>query len=185
MISSQKNNTLMGGQGYIHVYTGNGKGKTTAALGLAFRAMGRGLQCYIAQFMKGLEYGEILAAAMVSSYITIEQFGTNSPVHICKEFTDADKRMAQNGLSAARNAMLSGNFNIIILDEIHVAHYYQLVTTQDILDFIAIKPIHIELILTGRYAAEEIIQVADLVTDMQEVKHYFQKGILAREGIDR
>lgn len=185
MISNQKNNTFQGGKGYIHVYTGNGKGKTTAALGLAFRAMGWGLQCYIAQFMKGQAYGEIMAAAQVSSYITIEQFGTSSPVHICGEPAEADRIMAQNGLSAARNAMVSGNFNIIILDEINVAHYYHLLTTQDILNFIAIKPINIELILTGRYAAEEIIQAADLVTDMQEIKHYFQKGILARNGIDR
>ncbi len=172
-------------RGYIHVYTGNGKGKTTASLGLAFRAMGRGLRSYMAQFMKGQEYGEVLAAAQVSSFITIEQFGNRSSAHGSGEPGEMDKKMAQDGLKAAQCAMLSGNYHIIVLDEILVANYYHLVTTRDILDFIDKKPIDIELILTGRYAAEEIIRAADLVTEMQEIKHYFHHGILARDGIER
>ena len=171
--------------GYIHVYTGNGKGKTTAALGLAFRAMGRGKRSYIAQFMKGQEYGEVRAAEMVSSYITIEQFGEKEPCHTCGAPTEESIKLAQNGLKAAHNAMLSGNFDIIILDEINVAHYYKLLATQDILDFMSSKPYARELILTGRYAADEVMQAADLVTDMVEIKHYFNKGILARDGIER
>ena len=172
-------------RGYVHVYTGNGKGKTTAALGLAFRAMGRGKRSYIAQFMKGQEYGEVRAAAMVPSYITIEQFGEKEPCHTCGVPTDESIKLAQRGIKTAHNAMLSGNFDIIILDEINVAHYYHLVTTQDVLDFMSRKPYATELILTGRYAADEVIQAADLVSDMVEIKHYFNKGILARDGIER
>ena len=173
-----------GDRGYIHVYTGNGKGKTTAALGLAFRAMGSGKRSYIAQFMKGQEYGEVRAAAMVSSYITIEQFGEKEPCHICGTPSDESIKLAQQGLNAARKAMLSGDFDIIILDEINVAHYYNLITTQDILDFMSRTPCAVDLILTGRYAADEVIQAADLVSDMVEIKHYFKKGILARDGIE-
>jgi len=174
-----------GDRGYIHVYTGNGKGKTTAALGLAFRAMGSGKRSYIAQFMKGQEYGEVRAAAMVSSYITIEQFGEKELCHICGTPSDDSIKMAQHGLNAAQNAMLSGNFDIIILDEINVAQYYHLVTTKDILDFMSRKPYAVELILTGRYAADEVVLAADLVSDIVEIKHYFNKGILARDGIER
>jgi len=174
-----------GDRGYIHVYTGNGKGKTTAALGLAFRAMGRGKRSYIGQFMKGQEYGEVRAASMVSSYITIEQFGEKELSHISGAPTEDSIKLAQRGLNAAQNAMLSGDFDIIILDEINVAHYYNLITTQDILGFMSKTPSTVELILTGRYAADEVIQAADLVSDMVEIKHYFNKGILARDGIER
>jgi cob(I)alamin adenosyltransferase len=174
-----------GDRGYIHVYTGNGKGKTTAALGLAFRAMGSGKRSYIAQFMKGQEYGEVRAAAMVSSYITIEQFGEKELCHICGTPSDESIKLAQHGMKAAQKAMLSGDFDIIILDEINVAHYYNLIATQDILDFMRGTPCAVELILTGRYAADEVIQAADLVSDMVEIKHYFNKGILARDGIER
>jgi cob(I)alamin adenosyltransferase len=172
-------------RGYIHVYTGNGKGKTTAALGLAFRALGRGKRSYIAQFMKGQEYGEVRAAKIVSSYITIEQFGEKEPCHTCGASSDENIKLAQHGLKAAQNAMLSGDFDIIILDEINVARYYNLLATQDILNFMSMTPSTVELILTGRYAADEVMQAADLVTDMVEIKHYFNKGILARDGIER
>ncbi len=171
--------------GYIHVYTGNGKGKTTAALGLAFRAMGRGKRSYIAQFMKGQEYGEVRAASMVSSHITIQQFGEKEPCHTTKEPTDESIKLAERALITAHNAMLSGNYDIIILDEINVAHYYNLITTQDILEFMSRKPYAVELILTGRYAADEVIRAADLVSDIVEIKHYFNRGILARDGIER
>jgi cob(I)alamin adenosyltransferase len=172
-------------RGYIHIYTGNGKGKTTAALGLAFRAMGRGKRSYIAQFMKGQEYGEVRAAAMVASYITIEQFGEKEPCHTYGTPSEESIKLAQHGLKVAQHAMLSGDFDIIILDEINVAHYYNLLATQDILDFMSRKPCSVELILTGRYAADEFIQEADLVSDVVEIKHYFHKGILARDGIER
>jgi cob(I)alamin adenosyltransferase len=174
-----------GSRGYIHVYTGNGKGKTTAALGLAFRAMGRGLRSYIAQFMKGVEYGELAAAAQVAHWITIEQFGADSGDCVHPQFSDADVALARNGLERAEKEMLSGRYRIVILDEINVAGYYKLVTIPEVIQFIKNKPHEVELILTGRYAAEEVLKAADLITEMVESKHYFQQGILARDGIER
>lgn len=173
------------GRGYVHVYTGNGKGKTTAALGLAFRAMGRGLRSYIAQFMKGIEYGELAAAKQVAPWIIIDQFGGDIRDCVNPQYSDADVTLARNGLKRAEREMLSGEYRIVILDEINVAGYYNLVTIPDVLRFIGKKPHGVELLLTGRYAAEEIINAADLVSEIQEVKHYFQQGILARDGIER
>lgn len=173
------------GRGYVHVYTGNGKGKTTAALGLAFRAMGRGMRTYIAQFMKGIEYGELAAAAQVTPWIIIEQFGGDIRDCVNPQYSNDDVILAHNGLKRAEQEMLSGEYHIVILDEINVAGYYNLITIPDMLRFITKKPYGVELILTGRYAAEEIIRTADLVSEIQEVKHYFQQGILARNGIER
>lgn len=176
-------NTL--GKGYIHVYTGNGKGKTTAALGLAFRAMGHGLKTYIGQFMKGQHYGELDAARMVSKYITIEQYGKDTLIHIKNPPDPADVRMAQEGLVKIKTAMLSNKYNIIVLDEIITAHYFHLVSPDDMLEFIKLKPVSIELVFTGRYAPQALIDIADVVTEMTEVKHYYQKNVSARDGIER
>jgi cob(I)alamin adenosyltransferase len=180
-----KINNNVSGRGYVHVYTGNGKGKTTAALGLAFRAMGRGMRTYIAQFMKCIEYGELAAAAQVTPWIIIEQFGGDIRNCANPQYSDDDVMLACNGLNRAEQKMLSGEYHIVILDEINVAGYYNLITIPDMLSFISKKPSGVELVLTGRYAAEEIIKAADLVSDIQEVKHYFQQGILARNGIER
>jgi len=173
------------GKGYVHVYTGNGKGKTTAALGLAFRAAGHGLRTYIGQFMKGQLYGELDAARMMQPHITVEQYGRPGWVHVHNPPQEEDVQAAQEGLRKVEEAMLSGQYDIIILDEINVACYFGLVSVDDVLDVIAAKPDGVELILTGRYAPPEVIAVADLVTEMVEVKHYFQKGIRARYGIER
>ena len=172
-------------KGYVQVYTGNCKGKTTAALGLAFRAAGHGLKTYFGQFIKGQHYGELEAAKLLQPYITMEQYGRPSWVHIHESPEKEDIRMAQAGLRRAKEAMLSGEYDIVILDEINIAHYSHLVSLDDILDIIASRPDGVELILTGRYAPPEVIVAADLVTEMVEVKHYFQKGIRAREGIER
>lgn len=172
-------------RGYVQVYTGNGKGKTTAALGLAFRAMGRGLKTYIGQFMKGQLYGELEAAKKVEPYIIIEQYGKRGFVHVKNPPQQKDIDMAQNGLEKARQAMLKGGYNIVVLDEVITAHYFNLVSLADILDFIESKPKHIELLLTGRYAPPELVEAADLVTEMVEIKHYYQKGVAARDGIER
>jgi cob(I)alamin adenosyltransferase len=172
-------------KGYIQVYTGNCKGKTTAALGLAFRAMGHGLKTYVGQFMKGQYYGELKAAKMVHTYITIEQYGRPSFVHIHKPPNRKDIQLAQKGLHKVTEAMLSGKYEIIVLDEITTAHYFELLSVKDMLDIIASKPDGVELVFTGRYAPSEIIEVADLVTEMKEVKHYYQKGVQARDGIER
>jgi cob(I)alamin adenosyltransferase len=174
-----------GSRGYIHIYTGNGKGKTTAALGLAFRAMGRGMRSYIAQFLKGVEYGELAAAAQAAPWITIEQFGAGSSDCLHPQYSAADVELARNGLKRAEQEMLSGAYRIVILDEINVAGYYNVVTIPEVLQFIKNKPHEVELILTGRYASEEVLKAADLVSEIVEIKHYFQQGILARDGIER
>jgi cob(I)alamin adenosyltransferase len=170
-------------QGYIHLYTGDGKGKTTAALGLAFRASGRALKTYIAQFMKGQSYGE-LKAIKENPYITVVQFGQDTFVHIDKAVQE-DIALAEQGLLSAEQAMLSNNYDIIILDEINVAIYFKLLTIERIIEFIQLKPQHIELVLTGRKASPQLIELADLVTEMKEIKHYYQKGVPARDGIER
>lgn len=172
-------------KGYVQVYTGNGKGKTTAALGLAFRAMGRGMCTYIGQFMKGQRYGEIDAARLVPNYITIEQYGKDTFTHVKDPPDPEDVRMAQAGLAKARAAMLSGRYSIIVLDEITTAYYFRLVSLDDLLAFITQKPADVELIFTGRYAPQELIDAAHLVTEMQEVKHYYQEDVPARDGIER
>ena len=172
-------------RGYVQVYTGNCKGKTTAALGLAFRAMGRGLKTYIGQFMKGQAYGELEAAKKVEPFIIIEQYGKKGFVHVKNPPQQKDIDMAQNGLVKARQAMLEGGYNIVVLDEVITAKHFNLVSLSDILDFIKSKPKHVELVLTGRYAPPELIDAADLVTEMVEIKHYYQQGVAARNGIER
>ncbi len=172
------------GKGFVQVYTGNCKGKTTAALGLAFRAMGRGLKTYIGQFMKGQVYGELEAARMVAPYMTIEQYGRDSWVHVNKPPNPVDVSQAQAGLERAREAMASGQYDIVVLDEIITAVWFNLISVEDILDTIRMKPDGVEMVLTGRYAPPEIIAAADLVTEMLEVKHYFDQGVQARCGIE-
>jgi cob(I)alamin adenosyltransferase len=172
-------------RGYVQVYTGNCKGKTTAALGLAFRAMGHGFKTYIGQFMKGQRYGEIEAARLCSKYITLEQYGKDTFIHIQEPPAAEDLKMAQDGLARARLAMLSGKYDIVILDEIVTAHHFHLITLDNMLKVIEDKPQDVELVMTGRYAPKELIEAADLVTEMVEVKHYYKKGVPAREGIER
>lgn len=173
------------GKGYIQVYTGNCKGKTTAALGLAFRAMGCGLKTYIGQFMKGQQYSELEAARLVKPYITIEQYGKKGYIHIKDPPEPEDVRMAHEGLAKARKAMLSGDYDIVIFDEIITAHCFHLVSIDNMLDLIKNKPDNVEIVLTGRYAPQELIDAADLVTEMLEIKHYYTKGVAARDGIER
>ena len=168
---------------FLHVYTGDGKGKTTAALGLALRAAGHGLQTYIAQFMKGQSYGELRSIRLIPE-IKIEQFGKDTFIHI-DQASQEDIRMAKQGLEKASRAMLSHKYNIIILDEINVAIHFKLLTIAEVTDFISSKPENIELILTGRRAPQELIDRADLVTEMREIKHYYQQGVSARDGIER
>lgn len=172
------------GKGYVQVYTGNCKGKTTAALGLAFRAAGEGIKTYIGQFMKGEHYGEIRAAKIMQPYITIEQYGKPGWVHTECPPNEEDVWMAKDGLRRAKDAMLCGNYDIVVFDEIITAHFFQLVSLEEILEIIRSKPDGVEIIFTGRYAPPELIEVADLVTDMVEVKHYYHKGIKARVGIE-
>jgi cob(I)alamin adenosyltransferase len=171
-------------QGHIQVYTGNCKGKTTAALGQAFRAMGHGFKTYIGQFIKNHPYGEIQASKMVSDFITLEQYGLGCFIRTDRAVTDEDISAARKGLAHAREVMLSGEYNIVVLDEVLTSCHLKLVSVEDILEFISQRPAHIELILTGRYAPQEIMDAADLVTEMKEIKHYYSKGIPARVGIE-
>lgn len=172
-------------KGYVQVYTGNGKGKTTAALGLALRAAGYGYRTYIGQFLKGHPYGELEAVKKLGGMIIIEQFGRKGFIHVTENPDEEDIQRAHFGLKRTLEVMLSGKFQIIVLDEINVALYFGLLSEKEVLDFIAKKPEPVELILTGRYAPASIIRRADLVTEMKEKKHYYQKGVRARKGIEK
>ena len=170
-------------EAFVHVYTCEGKGKTSAALGLALRASGHRMRTYIGQFMKGTHYGE-LDALRDNPYITIEQFGDVRCLRR-EEVTEEHKIQAREGLAKAKVAMLSAEYDIIVLDEINIAIWFGLLTLEEVIVLLDARPAHIELILTGRRAPQEIIDRADLVTDMREVKHYFHKGVKARDGIER
>ena len=170
-------------KGYIHIYTGDGKGKTTAALGLAIRAAGYGMKTYIGQFMKGQHYGE-LTALRDHPCITIEQYGDVECVHR-EEITQKHVDQAQQGLKQARKAMHSHQFDIIILDEINVAVWFDLIKAEEVLELLRERPKNVEFILTGRHASEPFLEVADLVSDVKEIKHYYNRGIKARTGIER
>ena len=170
-------------KGYVHVYTGNGKGKTTAALGLALRASGAGLRVYIAQFVKGMEYSELKAIEKLSPSVAIKQYGRDCFIY--KEPEKEDIQAAQDGLREVREIMTSGKYQVIILDEANIATYYNLFSVDDLLDFVHAKPEEVELVITGRMADPRIIEEADLVTEMKEVKHYYEKGVQAREGIEK
>lgn len=171
-------------RGQIQLYTGNGKGKTTAALGLCLRAAGRGMKSLIVQFMKGQKYGELEAVKALSDYITIEQMGLDTFVHVSGPSPE-DIALAKKGLTRARKAMLNDEVDILVLDEINVAVYFRLVTVAEVLELMEMKPEKMELILTGRYAPPQLIHRADLVTRMECVKHYYDAGIPARDGIER
>ena len=170
-------------RGLIHVYTGDGKGKTTAALGLALRASGHGMRTYIGQFMKGQQYGE-LDALRDDPCITIEQYGDPRCIRR-EEVTSEHVAQAQRGLQRAREAMLSGDYAIVVLDEANVALWFGLLAVEEVLAFLDLKPGGVEVILTGRRALQELIDRADLVTEMVEVKHYYAQGVVAREGVER
>lgn len=168
---------------YIHVYTGNGKGKTTAAIGLAIRAVGAGLKVFIAQFIKYGEYSEIKALKQFSDSILIEQFGTGR--FIKETVSRLDYEESRRGLDKIRQVLSSGKYQLVILEEANMAVTCGLLTVSDLLDIIAMKPEKLELVITGRYAAPQIIETADLVTEMKEVKHYYHNGVMGRIGIER
>ena len=169
-------------KGYIHVYTGNGKGKTTAALGLSVRAAYAGLEVYIGQFLKGMDYSELKLPEYFSN-ITMEQFG--SDYFIEQNPSEEDQKKADIGFKKVEEILLSDKYDLVILDEILVAVSLGLVNSDELLNAIKNKNPKIELVLTGRNASEEIIDIADLVTEMKEIKHYYQKGVQARIGIEK
>ncbi|HEY3118011.1 MAG TPA: cob(I)yrinic acid a,c-diamide adenosyltransferase [Chloroflexota bacterium] len=169
--------------GLVHVITGNGKGKTTAAFGLGLRAVGHGLRVHAIQFMKGDQrYGEFLAIQSLPGF-TMERFGTGGLIDMHQP-SEADKVEAARGLARAREAMLSGDYDVLILDEINVAVSWKVLPLNDLVALIADKPEAVELVLTGRYADAKLMEQADYVTMMGQVKHPYQQGIIARQGID-
>jgi len=171
-------------KGYIQVYTGNGKGKTTAALGQALRAAGSGLKTFIVSFMKDFAYSELKSIQQLSQWIRLEQYGNDNFVFNKKPPGERDLKAAQEGLQKAREEMLCGEYDIVIMDEVCVAIYFGLLKTEAVVSILKEKPEPIELILTGRYCPEELIEEADIVTEMVEIKHYYQKGVSARRGIE-
>jgi len=183
--TEKKSTTKTKFKGYIQIYTGKGKGKTTAALGLALRAVGHRQRVYIGQFLKGQLYGELLAAKKLTPYITIEQFGRKGFIHVTETPEDEDIRRAKKGLEKCLKAMLSQKYRIIILDEINVAVYFKLLTEKEVLRFLDQKPEAVEVILTGRYVPASFMKRADLVTEMKEKKHYYKKGVKGRIGIEK
>lgn len=172
-------------RGYVQVYTGTGKGKTTAALGLCLRAAGHGLRSHLIQFMKGqIDYGELKAVIKLGGLITITQAGRAKFVHQEKPDPE-DARLARQAIELARQALKEARLDILVLDEILCALDFKLVTEAEVLELMRRKPEKMELILTGRGATEAIIEAADLVTEMRAIKHYFDQGIKDRVGIER
>lgn len=170
-------------QGLIQVYTGSGKGKTTAALGLALRAAGHDLQVYIVQFMKGWpHYGELVSVQDLPN-VTLRQFGR--PDFVNREHPNPeDIRLAHEALEHAGQIVASGDYDLVILDEVNVALDYGLVGLDDLLSLLEAKPEHVELVLTGRGAHPEIVKRADLVTEMLAIKHPYDAGVPGRKGIE-
>jgi cob(I)alamin adenosyltransferase len=170
-------------RGLIHVYTGNGKGKTTAALGLAVRAIGHGSKVHIVIFMKGpFPYGEREILSNLPN-LSFEVFGYDrltDPNNVKEE----EKEQARFALQASRSAIQSNKYDLVILDEINIASAWNLIPVEDVLALIADKPQAVEIVLTGRYADKKLIEAADLVTNMDEVKHPYHQGLKARKGIE-
>ena len=170
-------------RGLVQIFTGDGKGKTSAAVGTVLRTMGQGLKAYIVFFMKGDHpYGErnILAKLPNIEMASFGHRGFVDPVNIKPE----EKEQAAQALAAAREAMLSGNYDLVILDEVNVALFYKLIKLEDVIELINDKPPNVELIITGRKADIKLVQRADLVTEMLKIKHPYDEGVMAREGIE-
>lgn len=169
-------------RGYIQVYTGTGKGKTTAALGLALRAAGAGLKVFIVQFIKKKKCSEHIMLERFKDLIVIRQYGKGFILKRTANRTDRETALA--GLEEVKKAIRSKKYDMVVLDEANVAVKCGLIRTDDLLELISAKPVNVEMVITGRYADEKVIKAADLVTEMKEVKHYRKKGVRARAGIE-
>ena len=173
------------GRGYIQIYTGDGKGKTTASLGLALRAAGHGLKVRIIQFMKGwIDYGELNGVRMLGPNVRLEQAGRDTFVDRNSPDPE-DVRMARQGWELAKGVILGKQADLVILDEINCAVDFGLLPEAEVLETLKGKPEGMEIVLTGRNAPVSFIELVDLVTEMREVKHYYAKGVDARVGIER
>ena len=170
-------------QGLIQVYTGDGKGKTTCALGLGFRAVGQGFKVFMVQFLKTEETGEVAAVRRLAPDFTIQSFGIPG----FPRLTDPDPQTrdaARQAFTMARQVILAGEHDLVILDEVNLSLTYGLVSLSEMLEVLRQRPAHVEVVLTGRGAPPELVEFADLVTEMRPLKHYFEAGIKARRGIE-
>ncbi len=174
---------------YIHIYTGNGKGKTTASLGLALRALGAGKSVFIGQFLKNGDYSEIRMLQKMEGLLEtdqtlrVEQYG--EPHFINRKPGPEDYKAAEKGWMSIKEGVLSQKYDLVIMEEINVAVHLELIPEDQVLELMRNKPDDVELVLTGRYASEKIMEAADLVSRVDEVKHYFSKGVQARIGIEK
>ena len=169
-------------RGYIQVYTGNGKGKTTASFGLALRAAGAGKRVFIGQFVKGMHYSELDIIPKLET-IEIRQYGRDC--FIKKEPSESDIRCAKEGLAEMAEILKSGKYDVVIMDEANIALFYKLFSFEELKQAVCNRAEGVEVIITGRYAPQELIDMADLVTEMREIKHYYTKGVEARTGIEK
>ena len=169
-------------KGYVQLYTGNGKGKTTSAVGLGIRAAGAGLKVAMIQFMKGRRYSEIDSIEKLPGF---EVFQHGRDEFVSKEDPERiDIDLARGGMDHALQVIGSGEYDLVILDEINVAIDFGLVDLGEVLRMLDSRPAHVEVVLTGRYAPKELLEMADLVTEMREVRHFFNSGVEARKGIE-
>lgn len=173
-----------GFRGRVQVYTGDGKGKTTAAFGLALRAAGHGMGVFVGQFLKMRPSGEIRAAARLRPLIVVRKFGREGLILGPAGVTETDIQRARRGLQTCLWAMLSGRYQLVVLDEIHTALHFRILTEAEVHDFLDRRPEGVEVVLTGRCAPTSIIDRADLVTEMKNIKHYYDAGVPARRGIE-
>lgn len=168
-------------RGQIHIYTGNGKGKTTAALGISLRAVCAGKKVFFGQFIKGMDYSELRAAEYLPGF-EIHQFGRDCFIY--NKPTEEDISAAKEGLKVCGEVLKNMDYDIVVLDELNVALYYKLFSVEEVIRILEERAEKLEVIITGRYAPQELIDMADLVTEMKEIKHYYRKGIQARKGIE-
>ncbi len=176
-------------RGYIHIYTGNGKGKTTAAFGLAVRALCAGKKVYVGQFVKSMKYNETRIEELLGragagfGQIRIEQLGRGC--YIDRQPDAADIAAAREGLARCAGLLHGGDYDVVILDELTIALHFGLLTEEEVLEALRQRDPRVEAVITGRYAPQALLDAADLVTEMREVKHYYTQGVLSRDGIDR
>lgn len=169
------------GKSCVHIYTGNGKGKTTASLGLSVRAALAGKKVFFGQFIKGMEYSELKLVDYLPNF-EIQQFGRDCFIY--KDPTKEDIEEARKGLNFCKEILKKGEYDLVVLDELNMALYYKLFSIEEVEEMIKDRNPSVEVVITGRYAPKELIDLADLVTEMEEVKHYYREGIMARKGIE-